>query len=72
MDPVSALLALVPLAISVEGGVESLITLIGNLHAGGQLSTDQVQEIRDDGSLADASLDDAIAQAKARLAKGNP
>jgi hypothetical protein len=69
MDPVSAILALVPLAISVEGGVEHLISLIGTLHAGGQLTTEQVQTIRDDGQLADANLDEAIAAAKARLSQ---
>jgi hypothetical protein len=43
--------------------------LIGTLHAGGQLTTEQVQTIRDDGQLADANLDEAIAAAKARLSQ---
>jgi hypothetical protein len=67
MDPVSAILALVPLAISVEGGVEHLISLVGTLRAGGQLSDEQVQQIRSDANVADTNLDEAIAAAKKRL-----
>jgi hypothetical protein len=66
MGIVASILALVPAAVQVEGGVEKLVEFIGVLHAGGVLSVEQVQEIRDDGSLADANLDDAIARAKAR------
>jgi hypothetical protein len=67
VEIVAALLALIPVATQVEGGIESLLSLIGTLHAGGQLNADQVQQIRSDASLADANLDAAIDAAKARL-----
>jgi hypothetical protein len=66
MGTVAAILALIPSAIQVVGGVESLAALVANLHAGGVLSADEVQQIRDDGGLADANLDAAIAAAKQR------
>ncbi len=69
MGIVEAILALIPVALQVEGGTVQLLGLIGTLHAGGQLSADEVQKIRDDGTLADAEFDEAIAAAKARLAK---
>jgi len=69
MDPVTALLTLIPIALQVEGGVAQLLSLIGTLHAGGKLTAEQVQTIRDDAALADADFDSAIAAAKARIGK---
>jgi hypothetical protein len=68
-NAVEAILAITTLAVPVEGAVESLVTLIATLHAGGALTDEQVQQIRDDATLADVNYDAAIAAAKARLGK---
>lgn len=67
MPIVDTILALIPAVVQAEGGIAALVDLIGALHASGQLTTEQIQRIRDDGSISDANLDAAIAAAKARI-----
>lgn len=67
MEPVTAILALVPVAMDVEAGIQQLIHLTATLRMAGKLSDEDVAKIQSDAGFADSEYDAAITAAKKRL-----
>jgi hypothetical protein len=70
MEIVSALALIGPVLMQIEGGAKVFLSVLATLHAGGKLSDEQVQQIRDDKAIADAEYDAELEAAKARIANG--
>lgn len=69
METLTFILGLIPVAMQVEGGIETLVHLVATLAAGGKLSDEDVARIKADANLADVEYDLALEAAKLRLKK---